>query len=489
MPAPVNLMTNFEIGKKKFEKGLSFLLEKKYREAEKEFIESLKYVPDRISTIKNLILIYIKTEDKKKISELLEKNKHLETTPELTFAKAYSNFFAGLYDEAIKLCELTIYKENDLEFEILGLLAICHKEKKFFLESLKIYKKSLLKFKKNYTTYSKIGNLFFELGRINKAKIYFEKCYNLKPTDKINLWNLSLCLLNQKKIKEGFRLYENRWALTSFEKKKFQEISEIKKLKDIEGKKVLVWSEQGLGDNLLFSRFIPKLLNSAKKISLQVDGNLEIFEFLYPEINVIHSKDVEIENFDYQIPICSLPYILRINGIDDLSLKKLNLKKKIKKKNEFKLQKNKLNIGLALHGTNKYRTMPLNYFNDLLENKKIQFYNLSKGANYSELLKNTSTKIIDLGNKNFLQLSEVLIDLDMIISIDTSLIHLCGNLNIDSYLLLNFNSFWTWFDDRKKSAWYPSVTIIKQNNFNMWDNVIDEVKKVINNQIRIKVNG
>ena len=48
----------------------------------------------------------------------------------------------------------------------------------------------------------------------------------------------------------------------------------------------------------------------------------EIFEFLYPEINVIHSKDVEIENFDYQIPICSLPYILRINGIDDLSLKK-----------------------------------------------------------------------------------------------------------------------------------------------------------------------
>ena len=77
----------------------------------------------------------------------------------------------------------------------------------------------------------------------------------------------------------------------------------------------------------------------------------------------------------------------------------------------------------------------------------------------------------------------------MIISIDTSLIHLCGNLNIDSYLLLNFNSFWTWFDDRKKSAWYPSVTIIKQNNFNMWDNVIDEVKKVINNKIRIKVNG
>ena len=490
MPAPVALMNNFEIGKKKFERGLSFLLKQKYREAETEFIESLKYAPDRISTIKNLILIYVKTQDKKKLIDLLKKNKHLESTAELKFAKAYNKFFERKYDDAIKLCDFIVFKlENDLEFEILGLLALCYKEKNYFLKSLKTYQKSLLRFKKNYITYSKIGNFFFELGRYKKAKIYFEKCCNLKPEDKVNLWNLSLCLLNQKKIEQGFRLYENRWALISFEKKKFQKISEIKKLNDIEGKRVLVWSEQGLGDNLLFSRFIPNLLNHAKEISLQVDGNLEIFEFLYPEINIIQSKDVEVKNFDYQIPICSLPYILRINKIADLNLKKLNLKRKIKRENEFKLKKNQLNIGLALHGNNKYRTISLNYFNDLFKNQKIQFYNLSKGANYSELLQNTSTNLIDLGHKNFLQLSEALIDLDMIISIDTSLIHLCGNLNIDSYLLLNFNSFWAWFEDRKKTVWYPSVTIIKQNNFNKWDNVIDEVKKIINNKLTLKING
>ena len=490
MPAPVTLMNNFEIGKEKFEKGLSLLLKQKYNEAEIEFKESLKYVPDRISTIKNLILIYVKTKDKKKLSDLIKKNKHLEVTPELIFAKAYNEFFNGKYDDAIKLCNFSISKiENDLEFEILGLLAICYKEKFSFLESLKIYKKSLLRFKKNYISYSKIGNLFFELGRFKKAKIYFDKCYKLKPSDKVNLWNLSLCLLNQKKVEEGFKLYENRWALISFEKKKFQNIPEIKKLKDIEGKKVLVWSEQGLGDNLLFSRFIPNLLNSTKEISLQVDGNLEIFEYLYPEIKVIQSKDVKIKNFDYQVPICSLPYVLGINKIADLNLKKLNLKKKIQKDNEFRLQKNKLNIGLALYGNNKYRSIPLNYFNDLLENKKIQFYNLSKGANYSESSQSNSTKLIDLGHKNFLQLSEALIDLDMIISIDTSLIHLCGNLNIDSYLLLNFNSFWIWFDDKKRTIWYPSVTIIKQNNFNIWDNVIVEVKKIINDKLKLKING
>ena len=147
------------------------------------------------------------------------------------------------------------------------MIAKCYIEKGFFLESLKIYKKSLFKFKKNYITYTKLGNLFFELGRITKAKIYFQKCKNLDPSDKINLWNLSLCLLKQKKILEGFKLYENRWSLISSEPKKYQSIPELKKLKDIRGKTTLIWSEQGLGDNLLFSRFIINLLNLTKEIT------------------------------------------------------------------------------------------------------------------------------------------------------------------------------------------------------------------------------
>ena len=482
-------MDNIEIAKKKFDLGLSFLLDQKYSEAETEFLKSLELVPDRISTIKNLILIYIKTENKKKLSKFIETIPKLKNKTEIIFAKAYEKYFEKKYNESIALCDLIINRlDKELEFETLGLLARCYREKFLFLKSLQTYKKSLIKFKRNHITYSKLGYLFLEIGKLKKAKIYFEKSKKLKPNDKANLWNLSFCMLKLKEIKEGFKLYENRWGLINSPSKKFQNIPEAKDIQNIKGKNVLIWCEQGLGDNLLFSRFIPNLLNSTKKISLQVDGNIEIFKFLYPEINIIHSKDVKINNFDYQIPICSLPNILKINKLEDLNLKKLNLKKKINKKNEFKLQKNKLNIGLALHGNNKYRTIPLNYFNDLLENQKVQFYNLSKGADYSELLKKNPTKIIDLGHRNFLQLSETLIDLDMIISIDTSLIHLLGILNLKSYLLLNYNSDWRWFNDHEKTIWYPSVTIIKQNKFNNWDNVIKKVKKIINEKIKIKLN-
>ncbi len=77
------------------------------------------------------------------------------------------------------------------------------------------------------------------------------------------------------------------------------------------------------------------------------------------------------------------------------------------------------------------------------------------------------------------EISKVMKELDLVISSDTSIIHLAGILNIKSILLLNYNSDWRWFDDKKKTIWYPSVEIIKQKTFNSWDNVFYELKKRI----------
>ena len=159
-------MNNFEIGKKKFESGLSSLLEEKYDKAEIEFLESLKFVPDRISTIKNLILIYVKTKDKKGLSKFIKSQQHLENKTEIIFAKAYEKYFEKKYNDAIELCNLIINRlDKELEFEALGLLAVCYRETNLFLEALKVYKESLLKYKNNFITFQKLG--FFFMKREN----------------------------------------------------------------------------------------------------------------------------------------------------------------------------------------------------------------------------------------------------------------------------------------------------------------------------------
>ena len=89
--------------------------------------------------------------------------------------------------------------------------------------------------------------------------------------------------------------------------------------------------------------------------------------------------------------------------------------------------------------------------------------------------------IEDLGEKNFYDLSKCLKELDIIVSSDTSIIHLCGILNIKAYMLLNYNSDWRWFFDEERTFWYPSIKIIKQKKINEWSFVFEKLEAELMN--------
>ena len=82
-----------------------------------------------------------------------------------------------------------------------------------------------------------------------------------------------------------------------------------------------------------------------------------------------------------------------------------------------------------------------------------------------------------------LEIAEYIKNLDLVISSDTSIIHLAGILNKKSILLLNYNSDWRWFDDNNKTIWYPSIDIIKQEKFDNWNEVFvkleNKIKKLV----------
>ncbi len=100
------------------------------------------------------------------------------------------------------------------------------------------------------------------------------------------------------------------------------------------------------------------------------------------------------------------------------------------------------------------------------------------GASYKD--------IEDLGEKNFYDLSKCLKELDIVVSSDTSIIHLCGLLNIKAYMLLNYNSDWRWFFDEEKTFWYPSIKIIKQKKINEWNFVFEKLEGELMNLYKNK---
>ncbi len=477
---------NLNEAKLKFEEGLKLFEKKDYELAEKNFLESLNLAPQRLSVISNLIKIYIVSKQIQKLDEILTQYKNLNNKKEILFGRAYSLFFNENFDESIKICNQLI-KNNDIKYSIQDLLASNFKKKSNYLEALKIYKNKLLENSNDYKIYYNIGCLLFELGKINQAYYYFQKSMNLNPNNKDISWRFSLCALTLKDFKNGFLFYEDRWNRENAPKKKFDKIESPMNISEIKDKKILIWDEQGLGDTINFSRFVIDILKFTKKVTFAVDKKLkDILSGLDKEIYVVDYESLSESNYDFQIALGSLPKLLNISTIKDIKFYKLFLRGKGTQKKY--IDNEKFNIGLAWSGNpnypmDKYRSISFKKFDKLLQLKKFNFYKLSKSTEKSEsIYPKTPSNIFDFGNKSLYEISEIIKELDLVISADTSINHLAGILGVDSILLLNYNNDWRWFNDKTKNHWYPSVKIIKQMNFNSWDevfeNLIIEVEKI-----------
>ena len=476
----------FNEAKLKFTEGIKFFNEENYELAEKNFLESLDLAPQRLSVISNLIKIYIVTKNIKKLNEILIKYKNLEKEKEILFGEAYNSFFKEDFDQSIKICNQLV-NDNDSKYSTQDLLASNFKNKGNFLEALKIYKNKLLEYKNDYKIYYNIGCLLFELGKVRQANYYFKKSKNLNPNFADITWRQSLCYLTLKDFKNGFLLYEDRWKRENHPNIKFNNIKTPNNISEIKDKKILIWDEQGLGDTINFSRFVIDILKFTKDVTFVVDKKLkDILSKLHTEIFVVDYQNLKEINYDFQIPTGSLPKLLNILTTDDIKFYKLSLPEtKIKKKY---IDNDKFNIGIAWCGNpnypmDKYRSISFEKFNKLLQLKKFNFYKLSKTSkNSSPINEENSSNIFDFGDKSLFEISEIIRDLDLVISVDTSINHLAGILGTNSILLLNYNNDWRWFDDKSKNHWYPSVKIIKQTSFNSWDevfkNLIIEVEKM-----------
>ncbi len=94
--------------------------------------------------------------------------------------------------------------------------------------------------------------------------------------------------------------------------------------------------------------------------------------------------------------------------------------------------------------------------------------------------------IIDASHLNFKEVANFLKDIDLVFTTDTVFVHLCGILKINCIMLLNKNSEWRWFDDRKKTIWYPSIKILKQKRINDWKREINIISKFIESKYQNK---
>jgi tetratricopeptide (TPR) repeat protein len=330
--------------------------------------------------------------------------------------------------------------------------------------------------------WSNKGSSLNNLKRYEEALTHYDKAIELKPDLFEAYFNKSLIYLTLGIFDEGWDFYEKRWAKKP-EKYRHGQFQELDSLDNLENVNILVWHEQGFGDSIQFSRFIPLLIKLGANVTFQIQKPLLDLFAGQLDCNIKSEIDANAK-FDFQVPLLKLPKLFNtsIHNIPPPINLLVNAEEVYKWKSKLGLCDTKLKIGLAVSGNPHHendfnRSMQLKDFSHLFNNGR--FFIIQKELSKADLSIVAQHKnVFFLGDQinDFLDTASIIMNMDIIISVDTSLIHLAASLNKESYLMLAWCPEWRWLLDRSDSPWYSSVEIFRQKSLGDWDSVTNELK-------------
>jgi len=362
-------------------------------------------------------------------------------------------------------------------------------------KSLKYYNKALEMGHDREEVYFYIGSSFANQGKMPEAIEYFNKSLEINPNNARVLNNLGKALLINGDFKKGLELYELRLYESYYLKDNriYASMPQHNKWRGepLKGKTLYVYYEQGFGDVIQYARFMPLLNSMGANVIFKVQATFEqIFRQSDLKAEIINDSVPEEQiNYDYHIPLMSLPYFLGINA-DNIPCSEGYLKAD-KEKVEFYKEKHFNNdyfkIGIAWQG-NPFgllnRIVPLNNFFRLAEVSGIKIYSLQKGYGIEDQLNNIpeNIEIIDIGKtfESFSDTAAAIENLDLAIIADTSVVHMCGALSKPTWLLLPKIPEWRWMLNREDTPWYKSFKLFRQKEAGNWAEVMDRVAENLN---------
>lgn len=340
--------------------------------------------------------------------------------------------------------------------------------------------------------YKALTILYTKTGDFQKVKEAWDNCFKFKSQiTNTDFVDYGMFLIRTGDFKNGFEFYEKRF-ITETKAVQYPKINKplYDGKKDISGKTLLVQSEQGFGDVFLFSRFFYELKNRNIKIIARVPNTtLEIVKRSFPFVQAVsNEKKLEDINFDYHIPLMSLPLALNLNKANIPNKGKYLFADENKTK-EFKnklFNNNKFKIGInykgSLRGLNT-RNVPLEELLPLTKINNVQVYSLQFDEP-DETFKDTN--IINLAPyiKTFDDTASLADNMDLMITADNSTMNLSGALGKKTFCLFNMIPEFRWFDLKGNDVkWYSFVKPYQCKKQSEWKPVIEKMVEDIKNMI------
>ena len=338
--------------------------------------------------------------------------------------------------------------------------------------------------------YNNLGIIFQELGEFDAAIESFNDAIKINPKFFDVYFNLSQIQLLLGDYQSGWKNYAYRWLVTkpsNLHGKSNLNLWQGEHL--AKGEKLLVISEQGLGDTIQFMRYIPYL--RAKGIDICFSAKQKLHSLIKKsriDLNPLTPEQTKEVTSGKWIPLLSLPKHLKITSNNPLvSNPYIFTSNELINKWKNILQSKKPLIGINWQGdpntekSYRGRSIPLETFSPIFNNNQIEILSLQKGWG-SEQIKACSfkEKFIDCQSQidmtwDFSENAAIIANCDLIITCDTSIAHLAGGMGVKVWLLLKNIPYWTWGMKIDNTFWYPSMRLFRQTKRHDWAEVMDEV--------------
>ncbi len=366
------------------------------------------------------------------------------------------------------------------------------KEQKRFDEACVSYKRAIT-LKPDYAkAHNNMGITLQEQGKFAEAAECYSRAIELKQDYADAHFNKSLLSLLKGNFKDGWQKYEWRLHTNGYTHRTFQQPGWDGT--PLNGKTILIHTEQGFGDNIQFVRYLPMVQEQGGRVVFECLPNLINLLKNCTGIDTIISRDPSgklSEQFDFHSHLLSIPGILntRLDTIPSNGPYIIPDSTRVMEwRDRLKVNEKSIKIGLVWASSPENRELyhkkscKLINFETISEIPGLSFYSLQKGSSSAEIHNAPkSMKIIDLDNElnDFVDTAAVIANLDLVISVDTSVAHLAGAIGKPVWTLLPFVPDWRWLLERDDSPWYPSMRLFRQSRPDDWDDVFEQVEKAL----------
>ncbi|HAX78234.1 MAG TPA: hypothetical protein DCY88_21045, partial [Cyanobacteria bacterium UBA11372] len=356
--------------------------------------------------------------------------------------------------------------------------------------AIECYQKAIQLQPNNAGAYNNLGLAYREQGKFDRAVEYYQKAVQLQPDYAEARANLGMALLLLGDFERGFVEYE--WRFEARAKKLSTCKPQIPAPEwdgsSLEGKSILLWSEQGLGDAIQFVRYALLLQKTGANVILNAHHYplVPLFrECLQDKVEVVDQDSCDAYTYDYHASLMSLPHMLKTTADNIPNSIPYILPPHPLRSHCILPPSDSYRVGIVWasgnlnNGLYQKKSCTPEWFIDLLDAGNVSLYSLQVGVDAPQIkpwLDNERIHDLSPILKDFVDTVTVIDQLDLVITVDTAVAHLAGAMGKPVWVLLPFIPDWRWQLERLDSPWYPTMRLFRQPTQGDWAGVFQQVK-------------